>query len=496
MLMSPKWRTRLVAIAATIIAVWIGSAIAGAEFTWPAVFAGALGLVILVAIQPLPFDTLLLGAVCFGYIVGNRGFAQISVTGSIPLLPAEFVLVCATAILVVRCTKDRSLPIHRDLLNIAIVVWVAVSSVRLYADVREFGFVALRDYATVYYAAFFFLAQHAGEAQKNRRFIETSILIGSALLGVIYPLFLRYPDVFFGPLSFRGTPVIYFKGDLAGTFLAIASLLFFVRFELRRSWIALGASMLFAGGTLMTNNRASMLGLVAATVLLALGRRWRFLAVQVVGGITVAIGILFVAYVRNESWHHTPVYGVYERAVSVVDPFGHRTYSAEDAANKGDNNRFRMIWWRTVFDETMANGPITGLGYGYDLADRFVQQYYPDAEEEFTTRSPHNILLTTFARTGLVGLVPLLAIIGLMVVRTVRAARQDLANAGLWLSACSIFVSACLGVVLEGPMGAVVFWTILGIANAGRKKPTGDPVATSTASTISSTSASTTLTVS
>jgi CHASE3 domain sensor protein len=29
-----------------------------------------------------------------------------------------------------------------------------------------------------------------------------------------------------------------------------------------------------------------------------------------------------------------------------------------------------------------------------------------------------------------------------------------------------ILVSACFGVVLEGPMGAVVFWTILGLASA------------------------------
>ena len=30
-----------------------------------------------------------------------------------------------------------------------------------------------------------------------------------------------------------------------------------------------------------------------------------------------------------------------------------------------------------------------------------------------------------------------------------------------------MLVSACFGVVLEGPMGAVIFWTLLGIANGG-----------------------------
>jgi hypothetical protein len=31
-----------------------------------------------------------------------------------------------------------------------------------------------------------------------------------------------------------------------------------------------------------------------------------------------------------------------------------------------------------------------------------------------------------------------------------------------------LLVSACLGVFLEGPMGATIFWTILGLANGVR----------------------------
>ena len=35
-----------------------------------------------------------------------------------------------------------------------------------------------------------------------------------------------------------------------------------------------------------------------------------------------------------------------------------------------------------------------------------------------------------------------------------------------WCMVWGIFGSACFGVVLEGPMGAIVFWTLLGMANA------------------------------
>jgi hypothetical protein len=59
-----------------------------------------------------------------------------------------------------------------------------------------------------------------------------------------------------------------------------------------------------------------------------------------------------------------------------------------------------------------------------------------------------------------------------MLVRTLRSVRStDAGTAGLWCAAWVILVSACFGVVLEGPMGAVVFWTILGLASAAEDGP-------------------------
>jgi hypothetical protein len=39
------------------------------------------------------------------------------------------------------------------------------------------------------------------------------------------------------------------------------------------------------------------------------------------------------------------------------------------------------------------------------------------------------------------------------------------------------WLSSCFGVVLEGPMGAVIFWSALGLANTClRRESQGDPV--------------------
>jgi O-antigen ligase len=128
-----------------------------------------------------------------------------------------------------------------------------------------------------------------------------------------------------------------------------------------------------------------------------------------------------------------------------------------------------MVWWRAAIDETVENNVWFGLGFGYDLADRFVRQYFPDSSEDFTARSPHNVLITVFARMGLVGAAAFLVLLAIITVRTWRALRgpaRAREASVFWCAAWVILICACFGVVLEGPMGAVVFWTLLGLANS------------------------------
>lgn len=116
--------------------------------------------------------------------------------------------------------------------------------------------------------------------------------------------------------------------------------------------------------------------------------------------------------------------------------------------------------------ETIEGNPWFGLGFGSDLASRFVVEYFPEQDDEFDVRSPHNVVLTLFGRVGLAGAVPFLAILGLTAWRIIRSARRRDAATGLWGAAWIVLISACFGVVLEGPMGAVIFWSALGLASA------------------------------
>src|SRR6185369_597805 len=101
---------------------------------------------------------------------------------------------------------------------------------------------------------------------------------------------------------------------------------------------------------------------------------WRFALVQAAAGVAVALVLLLVAQVGNVSWKTTPLLESFERIVSLSDPLGQRSYVGEVTAAKGDNNLFRLVWWRAAVAETVEGNPWLGLGFGHDLAERFVRR--------------------------------------------------------------------------------------------------------------------------
>jgi O-antigen ligase len=464
----------LMSAAASLVAIWLGWNIADESYGLPSLVIFVLFATTLVRAMRLPFDVILLGLVVAGYIVGNRGFAQLMPASYVPLLPAELTLLVAGSWLIIGSAHDHRLPWEHDPLNWTILAWLALGSARLLFDVRSFGFIAIRDFAMVYYAMFFFIAQRMARSAGSRRFLVTTLLAAAVLALPSVILSNAFPVFFLTQLTVHGVPLIYYKGDLAYTFIGTASLLvFFAARGPHRYWAWPVATILFlyvAAG----DNRASLLGLVAAVFLLLLARRWHFAAVQ---GTATIVGLAIVttlSVVFGNAWAGNKLQGVSDRVHSLADLEGLANYQSEDSSNKGDNNRFRLVWWKNVVEETWHSNPVFGLGFGYDLAHSFVQEYYPDAAEEFTTRSPHNIFLSVFGRLGLTGFAVWLALGVALLRATWRSLRQDVEPVtwALWCSVWVLLISATFGVVLEGPMGAVPFWTILGLAHGQAREAT------------------------
>jgi O-Antigen ligase len=480
--MDPRFRSWMIGGGSAVAALWFGWQIAQGADTLPAL-ALVIGLAaILVRLTRLPADAILLGLLLFGYIVGNRGFAQLMPLPGLPLFPAEFGLAVGIGWLAVGSALRRELPWHGDFLNWAILLWLVVGTARVGIDLPRHGLFAVRDYAMVYYAAFFFLAQRYAANRRTRTYLVGTVLIAVAVLLPVYFLFSTYPLYFLFRLIVRGIPVIYLKGDLALTFLAAGSvLLFYWTRRQHRLWSwPLAAVMLLV--VVASESRASLVGAFVAVAWLALGRRWAYPLVQAGIAVIVLTTIATLALSGNVPWARHQLDRLRDRVASIAAISPVNATASQESAYKLDNNRFRLVWWRTVLEQTRDQGPIFGLGFGYDLAAGFIETYDPAMTDDFTARSPHSIVVTTIGRMGAVGLATLLTLVAAMVLNTWREARRrspDSRCLSLWCSAWVVFTSACFGVVLEGPMGAVVFWSLLGLASGlsvaeRRSDPTPD----------------------
>lgn len=465
--MNPIWKTQIAAFGGSLLAITLGWRLANGEYGVPFFLCAITGAACIVAFLGVPLDAAVLGGLIFGNVVGNRGFAQLSLAPGLPLLPAEAGLAICCGWLVLTAAFRKQIPVRRDALNLSVGLWIVIGSIRIIPDLRAHGFVAIRDFAMVYYAAFFFIAQAQAEDASKRHFLERCLLAAVVVVIPLAELFHRFPEFFLGTLVVGGIPLIYYKGDLLSTFVVVGVVLAHRRWEDSRKtpWllVVLGgfASIVFTG------SRSSLLALSVATGWLVISGRMAMFRTFLVASLLGAGILLGAAGLGKISAHENVAVSIYERVLSITDFSGQRDYLSEDVESKGGNNRFRLVWWEAVIEETLAGDPWLGLGFGHDLAASFVRRYYPDSDEEFTARSPHCVVVTVFGRMGLIGLLAFMGMVAAMCRRTwaaLHSAERNEAIITSWMAPWVVLISAVFGVVLEGPMGAVIFWSALGLA--------------------------------
>lgn len=481
--MDPRLRNFLVGLTASILAVWIGISVAQEDYLIAALSAGfSLWIILSWTRGPLA-EAWLLAFLVGGYVIGNRGFAQITPAPGLPVFFSELGLGFAFSLVVLRSSLHRQLPIRRDWLNALLLVWLGLGASRLMSDVRTFGFMALRDSAMVYYTLYFFVGQNLASHVPSQRLLRHTITITFALLPLFGLLSIASPTFFLSNFIVGGVPLIFFKGDLLAAFLFTGFIILLpgVSDQERGGWWRWPAAIVSLVLGLSLLSRASMVGLFLAMGWLVLAGRPRPLRVF---AMVCAAGLMIVTLIslfQKDDFTQTKAYAIYESVASIADVSGTRKYQGGESSNKGDNNQFRLVWWKNIAEETLTNSPLLGLGFGADLSRGFLQEYYPTNEMEWTTRSPHNIFVTTLGRMGLIGTAVLFAIYwvqGRITLKLARRARQNPSmqdamtlQAGLWV----VMVAACFGVVFEGPMGAIPFWIILGLthqaANAEEPPP-------------------------
>ncbi len=461
--MSPLAKEGRFAAAAGLLAVSLATGIAEESYTAALAVCGALLLLVTARFSSPRLEAWILAAALAGYILGNRSFAQLSLIGRLPVLPAEAAMLGCLILIGYRSARGQAKGLVHDPVNFAVIAWLFVGSVRIWPDFQRHGFMAVRDYAVIYYAFFFFAAQALASHGPSLRLLQRTIIGALALLPATFLLLSQQRAGGVLPDSM----LIFYKDDLVAACLAAAVFLTFSAMPGRR-WMQAGAAaglqVVLLG---IQSSRAAVVALATSSVWWVVAQRWNYFKMQ--AGLFALGATAMVAVASAGKGPESRFAEIGMRMASIVDFSGTGAYAREEHGYLSDNNRFRIVWWREVATEVAETNILTGLGFGHDLSRGFLQVYDQDLGEQFSARSPHSIVFTTFGRMGLVGLATWLGLVGAMVAATLAAARrareEDAAPLAWWSAAWVLLVSACFGVVLEGPMGAVLFWSLLGIAN-------------------------------
>jgi hypothetical protein len=476
--MSPRIRLILFAVVGVAIGMFVGADIANEHYGWAVLVILACTWLVVKRVSAAKTDSWLLAVVVIGYVVGNRGFAQLQPSDLVPLLPAEAALLVVVPMLLFRMFFRQSLGVRRDWLNYSIIIWVLIGAIRLPLDMNRYGVIALRDFATVYYAAFFFIAQALGTHFSSEKVLTRGLTVAFVGLLPVVVSILISPDFLVDNFTWRGVPIIYHKSDLIATSLAAGFFWLWTRWSKshRRFWLlAAAASLLLIA--LMMSPRAGMFAVALTTAIWVIAGRWRIAAFQL--GIISAATVITLAVMTFSGGEITTSvpYSMYEHAISIFDPAGTGNYINNESGDLGGNNQFRLIWWRDVVEDTLAEAPLLGQGFGADLSTRFLADYDLLGDETFSARSPHSMLVTVIGRMGFIGLAAWIMVSGSIAVLVWRLLKSgDPDSMGLASITAVVWTSACFGIVLEGPMGAVIFWTVLGLANTRPRQVAGESV--------------------
>jgi len=472
----PVLKAVTAAVLVLLLGLYLAAQIGKGNLAAPGYFLIAVVLLLCVKlfVKHVRLEGLILGVLLFGYIVGQSGFGHFSFSPTKGVYLGEIgLMICGAAILArLAFTRERIVP--KQPLAWGIVVLIVIGTLRFIYDFRSSvnEMDVIRDFASIYYAAFFFVAFNVCRHPGSRLFVQRTVTVALICAIFVSSVFFIVPSVF-NYLMVHGRPFIEPRADLTGSFMGFACILFSMKSQQSRhfGWTVWSFAAFVA--LLLPLSRATFLGFAAAVIVLMLSGEVRFLprlAVFCVIGIMALTPIALGCKSTGEATYATLLR---DKILSVVEPFGNkRNFSTEAGDASAANNEFRAAWWESVIDDTSEKSPLVGLGFGYDLAKRFLQRYNVSINPyEFDARSPHSIVLTVYGRMGLIGILAF-GFVVLQVLRfslrcaaAVRAGKTSTLDVAWWCGVIAILVTSCFGVMLEGPMAAVVFWSLLGMAS-------------------------------
>jgi O-antigen ligase len=474
--MNAKLLATLIGAIGLVVAVIVGSTIGESTYLPIGIGLGVLLFWCFFAFYGpgATIEAKLLATLIFGYTTFQRMFADIHFRQWLYIgelgLAAIFVLVLS------RIAFRKGTVVPPISLTVPIMALLVFGGLRfLLVDVGEYGFLAARDFATVYYMLFYFIGYTVGQNSTSAQLVKRTFRYGVVFYIILISI-LRV--IAKGGALFKAWMLLGTR-DMAVIVPAVGCLLcvLYSTYPKRRLWLlAIGVVPLML--LLLNLERSSYLAFAAALLVLTYAQSTNmtiFAAKLATGAMLVAISIIGIS-VYSQVTHDHVLDPIVEKATHIFDIDAIRSSKTATAGSTDtsaeESNRWRTTWWTVVYKDTMAHSPIFGLGFGYDLTAKFIREYYADRGGEQMARNPHNIVFTFLGRTGLLGATLFVFFIILFfrnvfdVARAVRRRVRSPADLELWLIVLVILIVSLFSHTLEGPMASIPFWSFLGIAAA------------------------------
>lgn len=463
----------------------IGGTLTGST---PQAAAGVIGVGALTALLTLGrrveqvFLASLIGLL-LGYMLQGRGFAYL---GLPPLYIGEIVLCLGIFTLVIARTAKRVSPFQ-----LILVGFMALGLLRTIPYVNEYGIDAFRDAALWYYGIYAIIVS----LLLTRERLNTVV----SLFGQILPflvIWLVTMSVFFRFLPdslphFPGSPLpIISVMKASDRSVALVSLGAFVLVGLysrasRRGQIPLTLFWLcwLASAVLVfAQNRGGLLAILLALMLIAVlhpSRQW--LKPAFVGLSAILLMVIVDPTIETGGGR---TISVGQMTTNITSIFSDET---ENQGGVQSTRNWRLEWWEDIWEYTAQGDHFWGgKGFGINLATD--DGYQVTADESL--RSPHSSHMTVLARMGVPGMLLWLGLhlsfgsqMLLSIIKSRARGQVDQARIKTWLLAMwtAAMVTSSFDVYLEGPQGAIVFWSVFGAGIAAMRMDSeiaGNPAGT------------------
>jgi len=356
--------------------------------------------------------------------------------------------------------------------RVELSVGLACGSLLLWSSLRlvfgSFSANAARDFAPYAYAILVFLTPAPTMSDLDRNRMQR-VLLAALFFHTAWVTLVRLDRGFTNQLpKLAGGQSYIFeeRPDVDATICAVFALVLLNRAISGRTPTVYLALVAWNAALLFTDaSRAALAAAAVATAVLFLLTPARREVVRrhsprvVVSVLVLAVSAL--AYAATHSFEVTRLNQVGGAFVPLApttgDPAPHATGTA----------RARVLAWQAIerYLEEQRSRDWLGVGFGPDfLHDSGADQLLLGGPNQ-DVRQPHNYLINTWARLGLVGLLIVIAmlVIGIRLIAVVSA-RGQISDVDLvaMLLVCALPVAGIYGVVLESPFGALPYFWALG----------------------------------